>query len=149
MTENPFAAELQRRRLARSATITPEKRIRALELFAVSPDGHRLEALRKISAPLADWSERKHEANLEAKAKAWDLAEQKERSTAVPIESEPLSVAEQPNYTRASDRQILRERQAAAVNRPPQQFVVETSNLLLVTSATTRSARRWTRAATG
>ena len=102
MTENPFAAELQRRRLARSATITPEKRIRALELFAVSPDGHRLEALRKISAPLADWSERKHEANLEAKAKAWDLAEQKERSTAVPIESDAPSTGSGPKSRDAS-----------------------------------------------
>jgi hypothetical protein len=69
---NPFEAELQRRRAARSATRTNEQRVAALELFAVSMDGHRLEQIRKLHPRIAQELERRHEANLEAKAKAWE-----------------------------------------------------------------------------
>jgi hypothetical protein len=67
MNQNPFEEELRKRQLARSATRTHEQRMQALELFSVSMDGRRLEAVRRISPQIAQWLERKHEANLKAK----------------------------------------------------------------------------------
>ena len=80
MTSNPFQAELQRRQLARSATRTNEQRMAALELFAVSLDGRRLEAIRKLHPAIAEQLEAMHEANLKAKARAWEERHSRRRS---------------------------------------------------------------------
>jgi hypothetical protein len=119
---NPFEQELARRRAAKTAHLTPqqiaERRARALEFFSVSMDGHRLEKLRKISAPLAAWIERKHEANLAAKAKAWEERTarevgRKQPTTAAPIESAPPSTGH-----RQSERQSMIDAKKAAINTP-------------------------------
>jgi len=120
MTSNPFAAELERRRAAKSAIRTPEQRLQALELFSVSMDGHRLEKLRQISAPLAAWIERKHEANLEAKARAWEerTAREAERQTRTSESLKPDVEPSTGNHRR-SELEVMHESQRAAMNAAP------------------------------
>src|SRR5262245_30020249 len=142
MTSNPFQIELQRRQAAKSAHRTNEQRIAALGMVLLKADGRgKLEQIRKLHPALVRDLEAMHEATLKAKARAWDERQQMSRPpdksiTAAPIESEtansPLATnlaTDQPNYTRASDRQILRERPNAAVHRLPDQPVKDVQSL--------------------
>jgi len=112
-------------------------------MVLVRADGRgKLEQIRKLHPALVRDLEAMHEANLTAKAKAWEERTAREAERAITAEtadmsavdssnlaSDAPSVTDEPNYTRASDRQILRERQAAAVRRLPDQPVEDVQSI--------------------